>query len=97
MVAARHYDTILKPVITEKATLLSEHGKVVFQVPLTATKKEIAEAVEELFKVKVTKVNTIRTKGKTKRFRGILGKRNDVKKAVVTLQDGHSIDVTTGL
>jgi len=97
MVAARHYDTIIKPVITEKATLLSEHGKVVFQVPLTATKKEIAEAVEELFKVKVTKVNTIRTKGKTKRFRGILGKRNDVKKAVVTLQDGHSIDVTTGL
>lgn len=97
MVAARHYDTIVKPVITEKATLLSDHGKVVFQVALNATKKEIAEAVEELFKVKVTKVNTIRTKGKTKRFRGIIGKRNDVKKAVVTLEDGHSIDVTTGL
>ena len=97
MVAARHYDTIIKPVITEKATLLSEHGKVVFQVPLTATKKEIAEAVSELFKVEVVKVNTIRLKGKIKRFRGQLGKRSDVKKAVVTLKDGHAIDVTTGL
>ena len=97
MVAARHYDTILKPVITEKATLLSEHGKVVFQVPLTATKKEIAEAVSELFKVEVTKVNTMRVKGKTKRFRGRTGTRNDVKKAVVTLKDGHAIDITTGL
>jgi large subunit ribosomal protein L23 len=97
MPSARHYDTILKPIITEKATLLSEHGKIVFQVPLTATKKEIAEAVEELFKVKVTKVNTIRLKGKTKRFRGVAGKRSDVKKAVVTLQEGHAIDVTTGL
>ncbi|MGD2132197.1 MAG: 50S ribosomal protein L23 [Maricaulaceae bacterium] len=97
MVAARHYDTILKPIITEKATLLSEHGKVVFQVPLTATKKDIAEAIEELFKVKVEKVNTLRQKGKTKRFRGIVGRRNDTKKAVVTLQEGHTIDVTTGL
>jgi large subunit ribosomal protein L23 len=97
MPAAHHYDTIIKPVITEKATLLSEHGKVVFQVPLSATKKEIAEAVEELFKVKVTKVNTITTKGKTKRFRGMAGKRSDVKKAVVTLQEGQVIDITTGL
>ncbi|MCG8441063.1 MAG: 50S ribosomal protein L23 [Caulobacterales bacterium] len=93
----RHYDAIVKPVITEKATLLSEHGKVVFQVPLTATKKEIAEAVEELFKVKVTAVNTLRQKGKTKRFRGRAGRRSDVKKAVVTLEEGHNIDVTTGL
>lgn len=97
MVAARHYDTILKPIITEKATLLSEHGKVVFQVPLTATKKEIAEAVEELFKVKVEKVNTLRQKGKVKMLRRIKGRRSDVKKAVITLKDGHSIDVTTGL
>ena len=95
--AARHYDTILGPVITEKSTLLSEDGKVVFFVPLTANKKEIAEAVEQLFKVKVTAVNTIKVHGKTKRFRGIHGKRNDQKKAVVTLAEGHSIDVTTGL
>lgn len=97
MPAARHYDTIVKPVITEKATLASEHGKVVFQVPLEATKKEIADAIEELFKVKVTAVNTLRQKGKTKRFKGVKGRRSDVKKAVVTLADGQSIDVTTGL
>ena len=94
---ARHYDTILSPVITEKTTLLSEQNKVVFKVANDATKDEIAAAVEELFKVKVTKVNTIVTKGKTKRFRGIVGRRNDVKKAIVTLADGQSIDVTTGL
>ncbi len=97
MSTERHYDTILSPVITEKATLLSEHNKVVFRVPLAANKKEIAEAVEALFKVKVEKVNTIRTRGKVKRFRGHLGKRVDVKKAIVTLVDGHSIDITTGL
>lgn len=95
--AARHYDTILSPVITEKSTLLSEDGKVVFFVPLTANKKEIADAVETLFKVKVTAVNTIMVHGKTKRFRGISGRRSDQKKAVVTLAEGHSIDVTTGL
>jgi len=95
--AARHLDTILSPVITEKSTLLSEDSKVVFFVPLSANKKEIAEAVEEIFKVKVTAVNTIKVHGKTKRFRGIAGKRNDQKKAIVTLQEGHSIDVTTGL
>lgn len=95
--AARHYDTILGPVITEKSTLLSEDGKVAFFVPLSANKKEIAEAVEELFKVKVTAVNTIKVHGKTKRFRGIVGKRNDQKKAIVTLAEGDTIDVTTGL
>jgi large subunit ribosomal protein L23 len=94
---ARHYDTILAPVITEKATLLSEQNKVVFRVAKEATKVEIAQAVEELFKVKVTKVNTLIQKGKTKRFRGRMGRRSDVKKAIVTLQEGHSIDITTGL
>jgi large subunit ribosomal protein L23 len=94
---ARHYDTILSPVITEKSTILSEHNKVVFKVAKDATKDEIAAAVEALFNVKVTKVNTLVAKGKTKRFKGTLGKRNDVKKAVVTLRDGDSIDVTTGL
>ena len=94
---ARNYDTILAPVITEKATLLSEQNKVVFRVAQTATKDEIAAAVEELFKVKVTKVNTLITKGKTKRFRGIMGRRSDVKKAIVTLAEGYSIDIMTGL
>ena len=93
----RHYDTILAPVITEKATLLSEQNKVVFRVAGDATKDEIAAAVEALFKVSVTKVNTINVKGKTKRFRGIVGRRSDVKKAIVTLADGQSIDITTGL
>ena len=93
----RHYDTILAPVITEKATVLTEQNKVVFQVAKDATKDEIAAAVEELFKVRVIKVNTLITKGKTKRFRGILGKRSDVKKAIVTLQEGQTIDISTGL
>jgi len=95
--AARHYDTILSPVITEKATMLSEHNKVVFRVAQDATKAQIAEAIEALFKVNVVKVNTLNVKGKTKRFRGHLGKRSDVKKAIVTLADGQSIDITTGL
>jgi len=94
---ARHYDVILAPVITEKATLLSELNKVVFRVAADASKDEIAAAVEELFKVNVTKVNTLVVEGKTKRFRGRLGKRNDVKKAIVTLAEGQSIDITTGL
>ena len=94
---ARHYDVILAPVITEKATLLSEQSKVVFRVAKDSTKDEIAAAVEELFKVKVTKVNTMVTKGKTKRFRGRPGRRSDVKKAIVTLAEGQSIDITTGL
>ena len=93
----RHYDTILAPVITEKATLLSEQNKVVFQVAADASKDEIAAAVEALFKVNVTKVNTVNVKGKTKRFRGIVGRRSDVKKAIVTLAEGQSIDITTGL
>jgi large subunit ribosomal protein L23 len=94
---ARHYDTILAPVITEKATLLSEQNKVVFRVAGDASKDEIAAAVEALFKVNVTKVNTLNVKGKTKRFRGITGRRSDVKKAIVTLAEGQSIDITTGL
>ena len=93
----KHYDTIIAPVITEKATLLSEKNKVVFKVPLTATKDEVKEAVEKLFNVKVGAVNTIRHKGKTKRFRGRPGRRSDVKKAIVTLAEGQSIDISTGL
>jgi large subunit ribosomal protein L23 len=91
------YDVIRSPVITEKSTRGSEHNQVTFRVPLTATKPEIKAAVEGLFDVKVKAVNTTRVKGKTKRFRGIKGKRSDVKKAMVTLQEGQSIDVTTGV
>ena len=97
MPAARHYDTILSPVITEKATMLSEHNKVVFRVAKDATKAEIADAIQELFKVTVVKVNTLVVKGKTKRWRGRPGRRSDVKKAIVTLAEGQSIDITTGL
>jgi large subunit ribosomal protein L23 len=93
----RHYDVIVAPMITEKATLLSEQNKVVFQVAMDSTKDEIATAVEQLFKVKVIKVNTLIQKGKTKRFRGRPGRRSDLKKAIVTLQEGQSIDITTGL
>lgn len=91
------YDIILAPVITEKATIASEYNQVVFKVRKTATKPQIQEAVERLFNVKVKAVNTLIRAGKTKRFRGIAGKQNDMKKAIVTLEDGHSIDVTTGL
>ena len=94
---ARHYDIIRAPLITEKTTVLSEQNKVVFKVAEDATKDEIAAAVEALFNVAVVKVNTVITKGKTKRFRGIMGRRSDFKKAIVTLADGQSIDVTTGL
>ncbi|HSZ50061.1 MAG TPA: 50S ribosomal protein L23 [Caulobacteraceae bacterium] len=94
---ARHYDTILAPLITEKATQLSDQNKLVFKVALDATKEEIAQAVEELFKVNVVKVNTLIQKGKTKRFRGRPGRRSDIKKAIVTLREGQSIDITTGL
>jgi len=97
MSAFKHYDTIIKPVITEKATLLSEHNKVVFRVPLEATKDEVKQAVEKLFNVKVGSVNTIRHKGKTKRFKGRPGVRSDVKKAYVRLAEGQSIDLSTGL
>jgi len=91
------YDVIRKPVITEKATMASENGAVVFEVAMDANKPQIKEAVESLFGVKVKAVNTTITKGKTKRFRGQLGKRKDVKKAYVTLEEGNTIDVTTGL
>lgn len=93
----KHYDTIIAPIITEKATILSDQNKIVFKVPLTATKKDVKAAVETLFEVKVVSVNTILVKGKTKRFKGVEGKRSDVKKAIVTLAAGQSIDVTTGL
>ena len=93
----RHYDVIVAPVITAKATMLSEHNKVVFKVAKTATKPQIKAAIEKLFDVKVKSVNTIVTEGKVKMFRGRPGQRSDVKKAVVTLEEGHSIDVTTGL
>ena len=93
----QHYDTIVRPVITEKATLASENNQHVFRVAPDATKPQIKEAVEALFKVKVKAVNTITTKGKNKRFRGRPYKRSDVKKAIVTLADGHSLDVPTGL
>ena len=96
-VQTRDYDTILAPVITEKSTLVAEENKVIFRVPLSATKPEIREAIERLFKVDVTKVNTILVKGKTKRFRGRLGRRSDFKKAIVTLAEGQSVDITTGL
>jgi large subunit ribosomal protein L23 len=92
-----HYDVILSPVITEKATRLSESNQVVFRVAQSATKPQIAKAVETLFKVKVKAVNTIQQKGKTKLFRGRPYQRSDVKKAVVTLQEGYQIDITTGL
>lgn len=94
---AEHYDVIVKPIITEKATMASEHGTVVFQVAKSASKPVIKEAVEALFGVKVKAVNTTIIKGKTKRFRGTPGKRSDVKKAYVTLEEGNSIDVSTGL
>jgi large subunit ribosomal protein L23 len=93
----RLYDVIVAPVITEKATILSEENKVVFKVAMTATKPQIKMAVEKLFDVKVLAVNTLIRKGKQKRFRGTLGYQSDVKKAIVTLADGQSIDVTTGL
>ena len=93
----RHYDVILSPIITEKATAASERNQVMFRVPRTATKPQIKEAVEKLFDVKVKSVNTLVRKGKTKVFRGNFGSQSDVKRAIVTLEEGHRIDVTTGL
>lgn len=92
-----HYDVIVSPVITEKSTMASESNQVVFNVAPDATKPEIKAAVESLFSVKVASVNTLVRKGKEKRFRGIKGRQSNVKKAVVTLAEGQSIDVTTGL
>lgn len=92
-----HYDIIRSPVITEKSTMASENNQIIFNVSSDATKPEIKKAVETLFSVKVKAVNTLNRKGKVKRFRGRIGKQNDVKKAIVTLQEGSTIDVTTGL
>lgn len=91
------YDVILSPAITEKATMASEYNQVVFNVARTASKPQIKKAVETLFEVKVKAINTLVRKGKVKRFRGVRGQQSDVKKAIVTLAEGHSIDVTTGL
>ncbi len=93
----KHYDVVLSPVITEKSTMASEDNKIVFKVARDASKPEIKAAVEALFQVKVKSVNTLVRKGKVKRFRGHLGRQSDYKKAVVTLHEGHAIDVTTGL
>ncbi|WP_108261204.1 50S ribosomal protein L23 [Mangrovicoccus ximenensis] len=96
-VKPEHYDIVRRPIITEKATMASEANAVVFEVAIDATKPQVKEAVENLFGVKVKAVNTTITKGKVKRFRGMLGKRKDVKKAYVTLEEGNTIDVSTGL
>lgn len=91
------YDIILRPVISEKSTLASEYNQIIFDVRKEASKPQIKQAIEQLFSVKVKAVNTLVRKGKKKVFRGIRGRQSDVKKAIVTLEDGHSIDVTTGL
>ena len=96
-VKPHHYDVIRRPLITEKSTLVSEQNKIIFEVAPGADKKAIKEAVEALFKVSVTKVNTLVQKGKTKRWKGKPYKRSDVKKAIVTLAEGQSIDVTSGI
>jgi large subunit ribosomal protein L23 len=93
----RHYDVILSPVITEKATLASERNQVMFRVARNATKPQIKEAVEKLFDVKVKSVNTQLRKGKVKAFKGTVGEQSETKRAIVTLEEGHRIDVTTGL
>ena len=97
MSATKHFDIIVSPVVTEKSTMASEANQVVFNVARWASKPDIKAAVEKLFNVKVKGVNTLIRKGKVKRFRGHKGQQSDVKKAIVTLEEGHSIDVTTGL
>lgn len=97
MTDVRHYNVILSPVITEKSTMASEFNQVTFEVPTSATKPQIKRAIEGLFDVKVKAVNTVNVHGKIKQFQGTLGKRKNRKKAIVTLEEGHSIDVTTGL
>lgn len=97
MTDLKSYDVVLSPVITEKSTLGSEHNQYTFRVALGASKGDIKTAIEDLFDVKVRKVNTLRQKGKVKRFRGIKGRRPDVKKAIVTLEEGQAIDVTSGV
>ncbi len=96
-ITSKDYDTIVRPIITEKSTIISEFNQMVFEVPLSASKTDVKKAVENLFKVSVVNVNTLRQKGKSKRFRGIAGQRSDVKKAIVTLKDGDNIDISTGL
>jgi len=93
----KYYNTIVSPVISEKSTMAAEHNQVVFNVAKTATKPQIKAAIEGLFGVEVKAVNTLVRKGKEKRFKGVVGRQIDIKKAIVTLKDGHSIDVTTGL
>lgn len=93
----KHFDLLLKPVVTEKSTVGVENNQVTFKVALNATKPEIKEAVETVFGVKVNAVNTLRQQGKVKRFRGVVGKRPDYKKAIVTLAEGETIDITTGV
>lgn len=93
----RMYEIIRSPIVTEKSTVITEYNQITFRVPLDASKPEIRAAIEGLFDVKVTAVNTIRQKGKVKRFRGRIGKRSDIKKAIVTLAEGDSIDITTGV
>ena len=93
----KSYKIILKPIVTEKATKLSEYNKVVFEVASKSNKNEIKGAVEKLFSVKVRAVNIINIKGKVKRFKGVLGKRNDIKKAVITLEEGNTIDISAGV
>ena len=97
MSTERNYDVLVGPLVTEKATMLSEHGQIAFRVRLDATKAEIRRAVENLFDVKVTAVNTLRVKGKTKLFRGRRGRRSDYKKAIVTLAEGQNVDYLAGL
>ena len=97
MTDLRHYDVIVSPVVTEKSTMISENNQVMFNVARKASKPEIKAAVEALFGVKVTGVNTLVRKGKVRRFRGIIGRQSDVKKAIVTLAEGNSIDIATGL
>jgi large subunit ribosomal protein L23 len=92
-----HYDTLIRPVVTEKSTMGSEFNQVTFQVRIDATKPEIKAAVEGVFEVKVKAVNTLRQQGKVKRFRGKVGKRPDYKKAIITLEEGEMIDITTGV
>ena len=97
MSTERNYNVLVGPLVTEKATMLSEHGQIAFRVRLDATKPEIRRAVENLFDVKVTAVNTLRVKGKTKLFRGRRGRRSDYKKAIVTLAEGQNVDYLAGL
>lgn len=97
MSTERNYDVLVGPLVTEKATMLSEHGQIAFRVRLDATKAEIRRAVENLFDVKVIAVNTLRVKGKTKLFRGKRGRRSDYKKAIITLAEGQNVDYLAGL